>query len=151
MRTWYQAVFLPELKAKGGRIEKTTTSKGLLHSNDHTKENCAIRGGSTPYPRLGESLYQAPSTNTSTNKDMDFPAPTFWLSTGRVGAGLYTSKSKHFYGMGGCILHTWALWAGSVNLVTAQEFWPVYYCIWAYTVVLHALTLTSRVFLCALP
>ncbi len=46
------------------------------------------------------------------------------------------------------ILHTWALWAGSVNLVTALEFYPVYYFIWAYTVVLHALT--SRVFLCAL-
>ncbi len=48
------------------------------------------------------------------------------------------------------ILHTWALWTGSVNLVTAQEFCPVYYFIWAYTVVLHALTLTSRMFLCAL-
>ncbi len=48
------------------------------------------------------------------------------------------------------ILHTWALWAGSVTLVTAQEFCPVYYFIWAYTVVLHALTLTSRMFLCAL-
>ncbi len=48
------------------------------------------------------------------------------------------------------ILHTWALWAGSEILVTAQEFCPVYYFIWAYTVVLHALALTSRVFLCAL-
>ncbi len=35
-------VFLPELKAKrGGRIEKTTTSKGLMHSNDHIKDNWA--------------------------------------------------------------------------------------------------------------
>ncbi len=41
------------------------------------------------------------------------------------------------------ILHTWALWAGSVNLVTAQEFCLVYYFIWAYTVMLHALTLTA--------
>ncbi len=48
------------------------------------------------------------------------------------------------------ILHTWALWAGSVNLVTAQEFCPVYYFIWAYTGVLHTLTLTSHMFLCAL-
>ncbi len=51
------AVFLPELKAKrGGRIEKTTTSKGLMHSNDHIKENWAmIEGGAPPTP-LGESL-----------------------------------------------------------------------------------------------
>ncbi len=49
-----------------------------------------------------------------------------------------------------CILHTWALWAGSVNLVTAKEFCPVYYFIWAYTGVLHALTLTSHMFLCTL-
>ncbi len=42
---------------RGGRIEKTTTSKGLMHSNDHIKENWAtIEGGSTPYPPLGESL-----------------------------------------------------------------------------------------------
>ncbi len=53
-----KAVLPPELKAKrGGRIEKTTTSKGLMHSNEHIKENWAPdRGGSTPLPPLGESL-----------------------------------------------------------------------------------------------
>ncbi len=56
----YLAVLPPELKAKSGRrIEKTTTSKGLMHSSDHIKENWAtIEGGSTPlYPPLGETLY----------------------------------------------------------------------------------------------
>ncbi len=43
-------MFLPELKAKrGGRIEKTTTSKGLMHSNDYIKEKWAtIEGGEHP-------------------------------------------------------------------------------------------------------
>ncbi len=67
----------------------------------------------------------------------------------RRNASLHTSLST-FMVWAVCILHTWALWAGSVNLVTAQEFCPVYYFIWAYTVMLHALTLTSRVFLCTL-
>ncbi len=57
--TCTHAVFLPEPKAKRGeRIEKITTSKGLMHSNDHIKENWAtIEGGSTLYPPLGESLH----------------------------------------------------------------------------------------------
>ncbi len=38
----------------GGRIENTTTSKGLLHSNDHNKENWAmIEGGASPRPSFG--------------------------------------------------------------------------------------------------
>ncbi len=35
------AAFHPDLKAKGGGIEKTSTSKGLIHSNDRIKENWA--------------------------------------------------------------------------------------------------------------
>ncbi len=43
-------MFLPELKAKRG-IEKTTTSKGLMHSNDHIKENwTTVEGRRAPYP-----------------------------------------------------------------------------------------------------
>ncbi len=51
-------VFLPKLRAKGGeRIENTTTSKGLIQSNDHIKENWGmIEGEHPPNPPLGESL-----------------------------------------------------------------------------------------------
>ncbi len=53
-----RSVFLPELKAKTGRIEKTTTSKDLMHSSDHINENRATtEGGSLPYTPLGESVY----------------------------------------------------------------------------------------------
>ncbi len=53
------SVFLPELKVKRGRrVEKTTTSKGLMHSNGHIKGNWATVGGggwggSTPLPSFG--------------------------------------------------------------------------------------------------
>ncbi len=45
----------PRAQSKeGGRIEKTSTSKGLMHSNDHIKENWpTIEGGAPPYPPLG--------------------------------------------------------------------------------------------------
>ncbi len=37
-----------------GTIEKTTTSKGIMQSNDHITENWAtIEGGSTPLPSFG--------------------------------------------------------------------------------------------------
>ncbi len=42
-------VFLSELKAKRGKDWKTTTSKGLMHSNGRIKENWAtIEGGAPP-------------------------------------------------------------------------------------------------------
>ncbi len=40
------AGFLTELK--GGRIENTTTSKGLMHSNDRIKETWATIEGGAP-------------------------------------------------------------------------------------------------------
>ncbi len=49
-------VVLPlELTAnRGGRVEKTTTSKGLMHSSDHIKET--MPWGEHPLSPLGESL-----------------------------------------------------------------------------------------------
>ncbi len=48
------AVFLPEFKAKrGGRIEKTTTSKGLMHSNDYIKGNWVPIEGEHPPTSFG--------------------------------------------------------------------------------------------------
>ncbi len=36
----YAVAVLPQsLNQRGGRVDKTTTSKGLMHSNDHIKEN----------------------------------------------------------------------------------------------------------------
>ncbi len=43
------------------------------------------------------------------------------------------------------ILHTWALWAGSVNLVTAQEFCPVYYFMGIYGRVTRSYSYLARV------
>ncbi len=54
----YIPVFPPELKAVRGRIEKTITSKGLMHPVT-IKENWATIGGREgvpPYAPLGESL-----------------------------------------------------------------------------------------------
>ncbi len=42
--------FSQSSKQRGGRIEKTTTSKGLVHSNDHIKENWATIGGGGEAP-----------------------------------------------------------------------------------------------------
>ncbi len=43
---------------RGGSNPNTTTSKGLMHSNDHLKDpRATIEGGGVPlYPPLGESL-----------------------------------------------------------------------------------------------
>ncbi len=46
------------------------------------------------------------------------------------------------------ILHTWTLWAGSVNLVTAQEFCPVYYFIGASLSEPHMVVSTAALSIC---
>ncbi len=56
----YQCFSQSSKQRGGGRIEKTTTSKGLLHSNDHIKGNWTTidyNTVGTPLPSFGESLY----------------------------------------------------------------------------------------------
>ncbi len=52
--------FLQSSKQREGRVERSTTPKGLLHSNDHIKEKASTEGEVPPtYPGLfwGNTAY----------------------------------------------------------------------------------------------